>query len=88
MRDEQLPIHPTRKWLRILVQKQGEKPVNIRVPLGLMNFGMRLLGESGLKIGSVPISTQEFWDSLQSETAGTILEVEGEDGEHVEMVIE
>ncbi len=87
MRDEQLPIYPTRKWLRIHVQKQGEKPVNIRVPLGLMNVGMRLLGQE-LKIGTVPVSTQDLWDSIQSETTGTVLEVEGQDGEHVEIIVE
>lgn len=78
----------TRKWLRIHVQKSGENPVNIRVPLGLMNMGMRLLGRTDLKIGGVSVSAQDLWTAIQSETAGTLLQVDDQGGEHVEFIVE
>ena len=76
------------KWFRIRVQKNGKTPVNIRIPLNLVDTALRLFGGSSMKVDGVPVNTQELWEAVRNSNVGKIIEIDGDDGEHVEISVE
>lgn len=78
----------TGKWLRIRVDRTGKKPVNIRVPIGLVDTGMHLFGGASMRVDGVPIDTEKLWNTVRTASAGKIIDIDGDDGEHVEISVE
>ncbi len=74
--------------IRIHVEKSGKSAVNIRVPLSLVETGLRLFGQESIRVDGKPIDTVALLDTLRSGQIGTILEIDGDDGEHVEISVE
>lgn len=76
------------KWIRISVERQGKKPINIRVPIGLVDTGMHLFGGASMRVDGVPLDTQKLWEAVRSSAAGKIIEIDTDSGEHVEIIAE
>ncbi len=74
--------------IRIRVEKGGKSAVNIRVPLTLVETGLRLFGQESIRVDGKPIDTGALLDTLRDGHIGTILEIDGDDGEHVEISVE
>lgn len=79
------------RWLRILVQEYGRDRVNVRIPLRLVDTGLRLLKSmpgSPVRIKGVPVDMDALWASVRGLDLGKMLEVEGDDGAHIVIAIE
>ncbi|NMP24998.1 hypothetical protein [Sulfobacillus harzensis] len=74
--------------LCIRVEKDGKQAVNVRVPLGLIDVGMRLLGKNPVMVNGRPVDARVIWEAVKSGTMGTILDIDGDDGQHVEIAVE
>ncbi len=82
------PAGASARWVRIRVtdEKTGRAKVNINLPIGLVNLG--------LKVGArfVPdtaeLNMEELRQALFSGQLGKIIEAVGEDGERVEIFLE
>lgn len=88
---EAVPPNPTvgtGKWFRVRVDQPGKKPVNIRMPLGLVDAGLRLFGGTPIKVDGVPLDAQQLWQAVRSSNVGKIIEIDGDGGEHVELSVE
>lgn len=77
------------KYLLVKVTdlKTGKKRVNVRLPLGIVNTGLKM----GVKFAPQmkDIDAAELMKAIQSGGSGQIVDVEDEeDGEHVEVFIE
>ncbi len=76
------------RWLRIKVEEGGSQRVNIRLPLRMVDVGMRIAGRfvPELNVQNVGGSLSE---ALRSGEVGKIIEVhDDEDDEHVEIWLE
>jgi hypothetical protein len=76
------------KYLRIRVERDGKKTVNIRIPIGLVDTGVHLFGGASMRVDGLPIDTQKLWDTVRTASAGKIIDIDGDDGEHVEIAVE
>lgn len=79
------------RWLRILVQEYGRDRVNVRIPLQLVDTGLRLLKSipgSPIRIKGVPVDMDALWAAAKRMDAGKVLEVEGDDGARIVLAIE
>lgn len=77
------------KYLLVKVTdlKTGRKKVNVRLPLGMVNTGLKM----GVKFAPQmkDMDPEELMKAIQSGGTGQIVDVEDEeDGEHVEVFIE
>jgi hypothetical protein len=77
------------RWFRVRVTdlETGRNKVNVNIPMGLVNVGVRM----GAKFipEDADIDIQELFDQIRSGAQGKIVEVENEeDGERVEIFIE
>lgn len=85
-----LPVEPvaSSRWLRIKVERSGKKAVNVRLPLGLIDIGLPLLRKTPLTMNGRPLSAEAIWAAVKAGTTGKLIDVDGEDGEHVEISVE
>jgi hypothetical protein len=77
------------RWLRVIVTetKSGKSRANIRIPLGVINAGMKMGAHFAPQIHGV--YNDEIAKAIQAGLTGQILDVfDDEDGEHVEVFIE
>lgn len=74
--------------IRIRVEKGGKSAVNIRIPLTLVETGLRLFGHESIRVDGKPIDSGALLDTLRGGQIGTILEVDGDGGEHVKISVE
>ena len=77
------------KWFRVRVTdlKSGKRKVNVNIPLGLVDVGLKM----GAKFAPTGfgIDTSQILAAVKSGAEGKIVEVDDEeDGEHVEVFIE
>lgn len=76
-------VDPGRRWFRLRVTDpaNGRVKVNLSVPLGLLDFGLRIGGLGG--------EIENFRSALFDAPGGKLLEVDdGEGSERVEMFVE
>ena len=77
------------RWLRVRVLDMvtGKPKVNVSLPMGLVNVGLRLGAQFVPELAD--INLDEFMSAIDEGTRGKILEVEDpEDDERVEIFIE
>lgn len=71
--------------VRICVRKQNEKDINVKVPIKLINFGLKIGGAfGGPNDEQIGIINQ----AIQSGLDGEILNVDGENGENIIISLE
>jgi hypothetical protein len=76
-------------WMRVRVTdiRTGKVKVNVRVPMGLLDVGLRMGARFMPKTSSV--DPQELLGAIRSGQTGKIVDLEDqEDGEHVEIYID
>ncbi len=77
------------RWMRIRVTdlKTGNAKVNVNLPMGLVNVGMKMGARFAPEMENVDLD--EIMESIKEGAQGKIVEVEDtEDGERVEIYIE
>jgi hypothetical protein len=78
------------KWFRVRVTdlKSGKRKVNVNIPLGLVDVGMKM-GAKFAPAGLEGLDMQQIIAAIKNGGEGKIVDVEDvEDGEHVEVFIE
>ena len=78
------------KWFRVRVTdlKSGKRKVNVNIPLGLVDVGMKM-GAKFAPAGLEGLDMQQIINAIKTGGEGKIVDVEDEDdGEHVEVFIE
>lgn len=78
------------KWFRVRVTdlKTGKRKVNVNIPLGLVDVGLKM-GAKFAPAGLEEFDVNQIVAAIKSGTEGKIVDVEDEeDGEHVEVFIE
>lgn len=78
------------KWFRVRVTdlKTGKRKVNVNIPLGLVDVGLKM-GAKFAPAGMEELDVHQIIAAIKSGTEGKIVDVEDEeDGEHVEVFIE
>jgi len=78
------------KWFRVRVTdlKSGKRKVNVNIPLGLVDVGLKM-GAKFAPAGIEELDIHQILTAIKSGTEGKIVDVEDEeDGEHVEVFIE
>lgn len=77
------------KWFRIRVTDMatGRAKVNVNLPIGLVNVGVKIAGKFAPETDMLEI--QQIVESIKSGAQGKIIDVMDEDdGEHVEIYVE
>jgi len=78
------------KWFRVRVTdlKSGRRKVNVNIPLGLVDVGMKM-GSKFAPAGLEGLDMQQIMAAIKQGGEGKIVDVEdAEDGEHIEVFIE
>ena len=77
------------KWFRVRVtdMMSGKRKVNVNIPLGLVNVGIKMGARFAPDIEGLDV--EEIMRSIREGVQGKIIDVEDdEDGEHVEIFVE
>ena len=80
----------TGKWFRVRVtdMKTGRRKVNVNIPLGLVDVGLKM-GAKFAPAGLEGLDMNQIMTAIKSGSEGKVVDVEDEeDGEHVEVFIE
>ncbi|MBI3536935.1 MAG: hypothetical protein HY070_05185 [Chloroflexi bacterium] len=80
----------TGKWFRVRVTdlKSGKRKVNVNIPLGLVDVGLKM-GAKFAPAGLEGLDLNQIISAIKTGGEGKIVDVEDdEDGEHVEVFIE
>jgi hypothetical protein len=83
------PPRVTKGWLRVRVTDMttNKTKVNVNLPLGLMEAGLKIGAQFAPQLGSIDLT--QYMDEIKSGTMGKIIDViDEEDGEHVEIFVE
>src|SRR5512142_1315915 len=78
------------KWFRVRVTdlKSGKRKVNVNIPLGLVDVGLKM-GAKFAPAGVEGLDMNQIIAAIKSGGQGKVVDVEDEeDGEHVEVFIE
>jgi len=78
------------KWFRVRVtdMKTGRRKVNVNIPLGLVDVGLKM-GAKFAPAGLEGLDMNQILTAIKSGGEGKVVDVEDEeDGEHVEVFIE
>jgi hypothetical protein len=78
------------RWLNVRVtdQRSGKRKVNVRIPLSLVDVGLKL-GAKFSPVGIEGLDMNQIMAAVKAGGTGKIVDVEDEmDGEHVEIYIE
>ncbi len=78
------------KWFRVRVtdMKTGRRKVNVNIPLGLVDVGLKM-GAKFAPAGVEGLDMHQIMTAIKSGGQGKVVDVEDEeDGEHVEVFIE
>ncbi len=94
-RDEQsIPQSKRKRFLKILVKKEGKPQVNVTIPFGLVNWGLNIankMGKNMINVGGedIPIDMEELRKAMNDpEFSGKIIDItDEEEGKHVEIEI-
>jgi hypothetical protein len=90
----QSPIEPLKgasnpRWFRVRItdMKSGRNKVNVNIPFGLVNVGLKMGARFAPEMDSVDFD--ELMDAVRSGKQGKVLDVMDEEGgEHVEIFVE
>ena len=76
------------RWLRIKVTdlSSGRSKASVQIPLTLVDAGMKIGAHFAPEVEGVDMSN--VMDAIRSGMTGKIIDVESEDGEHVEIFVE
>ena len=77
------------RWFRVRVTDMhtGKNKVNVNIPLGLVNVGMRMGAKFAPEVANTDL--QEIMQAIKEGVVGKIIDVENnEDGERVEVYVE
>jgi hypothetical protein len=80
---------PAARWLRVQITdtRSGRQKVNVNVPAGLLGVGMRLGARfGGMNVGGINID--ELLTRVKVGESGKLLDVDGNDGERVQISVE
>lgn len=80
----------TGKWFRVRVtdMKSGRRKVNVNIPLGLVDVGLKM-GAKFAPAGLEGLDMNQILTAIKNGGEGKVVDVEDEeDGEHVEVFIE
>jgi hypothetical protein len=80
----------TGKWFRVRVtdMKTGRRKVNVNIPLGLVDVGLKM-GAKFAPAGLEGLDMNQILSAIKNGGEGKVVDVEDEeDGEHVEVFIE
>ncbi len=83
------PVGGNRGWLRVRVtdMASGRTKVNVNLPLGLMDAGLRIGAQYAPELQGLDL--QQLITEIRSGASGKIIDViDEEDGEHVEIFVE
>jgi hypothetical protein len=86
---EPLKGSSTPRWFRVRVTdtKSGRNKVNVNIPMGLVNVGIRMGAKFAPEIEGAQY--EEILEAVRSGQQGKIIDiVDEEDGEHVEIFVE
>ncbi len=78
------------RWLRVRVtdMKSGKRKVNVNIPLGLVDVGLKM-GAKFAPVGLEGLDMGQIMSAIKSGDTGKIVDVEDEeDSEHVEIFVE
>lgn len=78
------------RWLNVRVtdQRTGKRKVNVRIPLSLVDVGLKL-GAKFSPVGLEGLDMNQIMSAVKAGGMGKIVDVEDEeDGEHVEIYVE
>lgn len=78
------------RWLTVRVtdQRSGKRKVNVRIPLSLVDVGLKL-GAKFSPVGLEGLDMNQIMAAVKAGGTGKVIDVEDEeDGEHVEIYIE
>lgn len=78
------------RWLTVRVtdQRSGKRKVNVRIPLSLVDVGLKL-GAKFSPVGLEGLDMNQIMSAVKAGGMGKIVDVEDEeDGEHVEIYVE
>ena len=84
-----VPMGGKRGWLRVRVTDtvSGKTKVNVNLPLGLMDAGLRIGAQYAPELQGMDLA--QLVNEVNSGASGKIIDVvDEEDGEHVEIFIE
>jgi len=77
------------RWFRVRVTDlhTGKNKVNVNIPMGLVNVGMRMGAKFAPEMSGVNV--EQVVQAIKEGVSGKIIDVEDEeDGEHVEIYVE
>jgi hypothetical protein len=77
------------RWFRVHVTdaRSGKKKVDVNIPLGLVNVGMRMGAKFAPDMSGIDVS--EIMEAIKQGAQGRIIDVQDdEDGERVEIFVE
>jgi hypothetical protein len=83
------PVGGNKGWLRVRVtdMASGRTKVNVNLPLGLMDAGLRIGAQYAPELQGLDLN--QLINEVRSGASGKIIDViDEEDGEHVEIFIE
>ncbi len=83
------PLGMSKGWLRVRVtdMASGRTKVNVNLPLGLMDAGLRIGAQYAPELQGLDLN--QLINEVRSGASGKIIDViDEEDGEHVEIFIE
>lgn len=89
VRPGNVPLGSNRGWLRVRVTDMmtGKTKVNVNLPLGLMDAGLRIGAQYAPELRGLDLD--QLVTEVKSGASGKIIDViDEEDGEHVEIFIE
>ncbi|MCF6463542.1 SHOCT-like domain-containing protein [Clostridium sp. Cult1] len=84
------------KWLKVrIVEPKGNNKVNVTIPVALIDVGIKIAGkvapnfvpelkESGLNENDI----NELFEAIKNGASGKLVDIEGEGGEKVEVIVE
>ncbi|MBE3589584.1 MAG: hypothetical protein IMW98_02010 [Firmicutes bacterium] len=83
------PTGASPRWLRVrVVDPGGRNKVHVNVPLKLLDVAKRFIPSGMLNFNGQAIDFDEILALIREGAEGKLVEVEGEDGEHVEIFVE
>lgn len=77
------------RWFRVRVtdSNTGRSKVNVNIPIGLVNVGIKMGARFVPELGEGD-EYQQIMDAIRSGKQGKIIEVEDDEGERVEIFVE
>lgn len=87
--DEQAPVRPAARWIRVQVTEgsTGRQKVNVNVPVGLLGVGMRLGARFAGKEASA-VNIDDLLARIKAGATGKLVDIEDQNGERVQIIVE